>query len=183
MTDERDTQRAKLYRSEQALVPFSKPLPSTKDVTRYLVRQSTRATLVRRYGSAVDMTKRPVTVKDGRGRLSACAWGGYAISIPLWARNDRVVLHEWAHVIHSRLAFRCQDAERVAELRGGAAHGWQFAAIYLDLVHFCMGAEAADALKASYRACHVRFRPKQKRVATPEQIARLAACRPPRGTA
>lgn len=70
---------------------------------------------------------------------------------------------------------RVRHGSRALELRGGAAHGWQYAAIYLDLVHFCMGKEAADALKAAFKDHKVRFRPKRQRTVTPQQIERLAA--------
>lgn len=175
----RDTQRSKLYKSERAaLQSFSLPLPAVADVAQYLEKQSKRQPLQNRYGAAVDVTNWKLRVADGRGCRRALAYGTYQIAIPLWARQDWVVLHEWAHIIHNRLSARgTLNGSRTSELRGGAAHGWQYAAIYLDLVHFCMGKEAADALKAAFKDHKVRFRPKRTRTVTPEQIARLAAMR------
>lgn len=77
-----------------------------------------------------------------------------------------VVLHELAHIIHNRLGSSWGRGERKAELSGGASHGWQFAAIFLDLVHFIIGKEAADQLKAAYKAARVRFRAKRKSTRT-----------------
>ncbi|MGO4558107.1 hypothetical protein [Mesorhizobium sp. 2RAF21] len=182
----RDTQRARLYRAERALETLASSLPTVSDVERYLQQQSSRQTLRSRYGNAVDVTDWKLMVTDGRGCRSALAYGDYKIAIPLWARKDWVVLHEWAHIVHERTnvcsyryswAPMSQHGSRTLELRGGAAHGWQYAAIYLDLVHFCMGKEAADALKASFKIHNVRFRPKRTTTTTPEQIERLAAMR------
>jgi len=174
---ERDTQRSKLYKAEQVLDRFAAPLREVADVEKYIARQMKRATLRARYGTAVDPDRWSLAIKDGRGTRCALAYGSHAISLPLWARKDWVVLHELAHVIHNRLS-RSFGGSRIAELHGGASHGWQFAAIYLDLVRFCMGAEAHDALKASFKERKVRFRPKRSAgPATPEQKARLAALR------
>lgn len=174
---ERDTQRSKLYAAERdALIAYSKPLPSVKDVEEYLRKQMRRATLKRRYGDAVDLKVWPIRVTDGRGTRHALAHGTRKISLPLWARHEWVVLHETAHIIHERLAITpgWRQGDRTRELAGGAAHGWQFAAVFLDLVRFCMGAEAGDALKVAFKARRVRFKPKRKPPAV-SIVERLAA--------
>lgn len=172
---ERDNQREKCYRAErQSLHPIWEPLPTVKDVERYLKKQSKRATLRSRYGHAVDVSDWKLRVKDGRGTRNALAYEHYAIGIPLWARNDVVVLHEWAHVIHKRISryhymSGVHGASRVKELGGGAAHGWQWAAIFIDLLHFCKGKDAADAFKAALRKNNARWTPKKKRPISEEQ--------------
>jgi len=184
----RDSQVSKLYRAErEAWQVYSLPLPTIADIRKYLEQQSARKPLQLRYGDAVNVIEWELEIADGRGRRHAAAYGSYRISIPLWARNNWVVLHEWAHIIHSRLAIDGEissttfdlwrHGSRRQELRGGAAHGWQFAAIYLDLVHFCIGKDAASALKAAFKTHKVRYRPKRTRVATQEQQERLAAMR------
>lgn len=185
--EERDSQRGKLYKAErEALQKLAKPLPTVQDIERYLKRQSKRTTLSSRYGNAVDVIDWKLQVTDGRGTRHGYAHGSYKIGMPLFARNDWYTLHEWAHIIHSRISTawfgpngrrHLDVGSRTQELKGGAAHGWQYAAIYIDLVHFCMGKDAADALKASFKKHKVRFRPKQKRVVTPEQIERLRQAR------
>jgi len=182
---ERDTQRAKLYRAEEAaLKRLCKPLPTVQDIERYLREQSQLKPLRSRYGMAVDVTDWPLEVSDGRGRRRARAYDTHTIAIPLWARNNWLVLHEWAHIVHSRLGkewrwTRCREGigSRSAELRGGAPHGWQYAAVYLDLVRFCIGKDAAEALKVSFKERKVRFKPRRTRTATPGQIEHLAAMR------
>jgi putative metallohydrolase (TIGR04338 family) len=166
---ERDSQRSKLYKAEQVLESFQKPLPTVKDIEHYITHNLKRKTLVRCYGNTLT---RSIEVADGRGARRALAYGGTKIAIPLWARNDRIVLHEVAHIIHTRMTFRC-NGERAGELRGGPAHGWQFAAVYLDLVRFCMGKEAGDALKKSFRMHKVRFSKPATRTLTDEQRAAL----------
>lgn len=184
----RDSQVSKLYRAErEAWQIFSMPLPTTADIRQYLERQSGRKALQRRYGDAINVTEWELEIADGRGTRHASAFGSHRISIPLWARNNWVVLHEWAHIIHNRLNVDgrissttfdlWRHGSRRQELQGGAAHGWQFAAIYLDLVHFCIGRDAAVALKAAFKKHKVRYRPKAARVPTQEQLQRLAAMR------
>lgn len=184
----RDTQRLKLHRaSHEASQGHSSPLATTSDIQKYLERQSARKVLQRRYGNAVDVTGWALRVSDGRSRRSAGVFGTDEISIPRWARNDWLVLQLWAHIIHKRTCVdgvisstSCDFLEmgsRSRELRGGAHHGWQYAAIFLDLVHFCIGEEAAVALKAAFKKHKVRYRPKKTRVATQEQLQRLAAMR------
>jgi putative metallohydrolase (TIGR04338 family) len=170
--EERDSRRSKLYAAEHVLIPMETPIPSVKDVERYITKNSKRQALIRRYGTAVDAQRWKMVVKDGGGTRNALCYGTRTISIPLWARNDRVVLHEWAHAIHNRLEVTGYGVggTRSRELAGGASHGWQFAAIYLDLVQFCMGPQAAAALKAAYKSKKVRIRaPRKRRSISPEQ--------------
>lgn len=183
---ERDNQRSKLYKAErEALMPLETNFQTIPTVERFLCKCCKRMTIIKRYGRTVDLERHPIEITDGRGTINALAHGTYKISLPAgygsnWARTDRVALHELAHIIHNRMAWRNIGGTETTRLRGGASHGWQFAAVYLDLVRFCMGKEAADALKASFRKHRVRFRPKQKRktTATPEQLAaRMAAAR------
>lgn len=164
----RDTQRSKVYKAERVLRQFAKPLPKVADVERFVKKQMARKAITNRYPRATRVTK----VKDGRGRRAACAWAGHTISIPLWARNDAIVLHEMAHIIVNREFWNVDYA----------SHGWRFASVFLDLVRFVMGRDAHDALKASFKEHGVKFnKPRAKRVYTPEQIeilrTRLAAAK------
>jgi putative metallohydrolase (TIGR04338 family) len=108
-------------------------------------------------------------VGDGRARRKAC-WDAnvYEIKLPQWARTEAVILHEMAHWIVDRAAMvgtygrgRQYDADH-------AAHGKEFAAVFLELVRLQLGAEATKALKASYKAHRV------KRDKQPEPIHRKA---------
>ena len=180
-------QRSKSYPAARiALKDIAAPLPTVGDLEKYLARQSARATLRSRYGKAVDVSDWKLEVSDGRRCRRALAYGTYKIAIPRWARNDWVVLHEWAHIVHARVTAmergECLPrmvgyGSRTSELAGGPFHGWQYAAVYLDLVRFCMNTEAADALKTAFKEHRVRFRPKRTVTATPDQLERLAAMR------
>lgn len=180
---ERDSQRSKLYTAEkEALEQFATPLPTVDDIQAYILKQSARTTLQTRYGRAMEVANWPIMIGDGRRTRRALAYGTNKMTFPRWARKDWVVLHEWAHIIHNRLAARgsllkSNVGARTEELRGGAAHGWQYAAIYLDLVRFCMGKETHDKLRAAFKEHRVRFKAKSTRVATPEMIERLAQAR------
>jgi putative metallohydrolase (TIGR04338 family) len=77
-----------------------------------------------------------ITILDGRGRRSACATGFGSfrvIKLPLWARNEFVILHEVAH--------------HLTQLNG---HRPEFASCLLDLVRHFLGKDSADALQGAY---------------------------------
>jgi Spy/CpxP family protein refolding chaperone len=94
------------------------------------------------------------------------------IKMPTWSRSKAVIIHEIAH--------HCADeAYGVSDV---AAHGWQFAATFLELATHELGAESGDALKKSFKEHRVRYRaPRQRKPLTPEQravlVERMAAAR------
>lgn len=145
MSRPRDSQKSRLYKAErEALNKRSKRLETISDITRYVDRISKRATIVRRYGTEL---RKPIFIGDGRGKRNA---GGDAkgIYMPKWSRTEFIVLHEMSHCIACRMYGRYNIA----------AHGREYAAIYLDLVRFMLGKDAADALKASFRTHRVKWR-------------------------
>lgn len=160
---QRDTQRARVYKSDRALIAVAKPLPAVKDVERY----TKRLLHMKRVREAFPKSARYILPKvgDGRGRSHACGWES-GIKIPLWARNEAVVIHELAHVVALREYGRYGDA---------AYHGWQFCSVYLKLTLYGMGREAHDVLKAAFKANRVRYTaPRAKRQLTDEQRQALA---------
>lgn len=155
----RDNQRQRVYNAERVLIQLAAPLREVRDIERYITKNMARKAILTRYPDA----SRSVNVRDGRGTRNAWAYGTHSISLPLWARNEAIVLHEMAHIIANR------------HFQGHAGHGWQFCAVMLDLVRFCMGTEAHATLMASYDAHKVRYRAPRKRAPlTPEQRAALA---------
>lgn len=162
----RDNQRKKVYIAEREVfgknastAKIGMPLPTVGDVERYLSVVLSRKVVSRHYDT------QPVSVADGRGTRRAMAYGGWKINIPLWARTEWVVLHELAHILNNR-------DRRLGEQR--AAHGWEFAEIYLFLVKTMLGKDVEDLLKASFRKHRVKFsKPRPKRQLTAEQIAVL----------
>jgi len=112
-------------------------------------------------------------VGDGRGRRRAC-WqaSSYEIKLPHWARTEAVILHEMAHWIVDVAKVPPRDGSvRFWETQypaNHAAHGVEFAAVLLELVRLQLGADAAKALKASYKARRV------KRDKQPQPIHRKA---------
>lgn len=158
---ERDTQRSRVYLCDPVLISRAKPLPSVTDVERYVRKvfasKRVKAAFPKAAGRILP------TVGDGRGRRNACGWSG-GIKIPLWARNEGVVLHELAHTI-------CQR-----EHGNVAWHGWQFCSIYLKLALYMMGREAHDALKKEMKVKRVRFsEPRKRKPLDPERKAALVA--------
>lgn len=174
MRRERDTQKARVYRSDKALVAIAKPLPTVRDMQRFVDRIWSQRRVYRWFGPDAfrghwrrKLSGRASTaplVHDGRGRRAAGGWSR-GITMPLWSRNEAIVLHELAHSMCARL-----HGPRVA------GHGWQYCSIYLRLVLYGMGREAHDTLKAAFKANRVRFREPRKRAPlSPERKAELAA--------
>jgi putative metallohydrolase (TIGR04338 family) len=149
----------------------AKPLPKVIDVERYVAKVFKSRRVQASFPKSMQWRSGLPSVSDGRGRSKACGWYG-GIKIPLWARNEGIVLHELAHVI-------CQREYNSLTIAG---HGWQFCAIYLRLVLCMMGREAHDALKREMKLNRVRFAPPRKsKPLDPERraalIARLATYR------
>lgn len=158
----RDTQKARVYKSDKALIAVAQPLPDVVDVERFTKRLLTQKRVKDAFPKAAryQLPK----VGDGRRRRRACGWES-GIAIPRWARNEAVVVHELAHTIALR-----------EYGRGDVAfHGWEFCATYLKLTLYAMGREAHDVLKAAFKANRVRYTaPRAKRQLTDEQRQALA---------
>jgi putative metallohydrolase (TIGR04338 family) len=155
----RDSQRARAYRAESVL-PEGRALPTLIALQRY-VDGVTGSPLWRRLAP-----NRPrVEVRDGRGRRRAGSYIGLpAIAIPHVHRRERHVLHELAH-----------QAAEAGGAPGEPAHGWRFAACLLLLMEAFQSAEAATALRDSYVANRVRFRPQEAEETTAGGRADVAA--------
>lgn len=156
-----DTQRSKVYKAERAALAQldQRKYPTVKDLERR-VREIMGSATARKIRDEFGLRRKTqVSVGDGRGRRAASSYGG-EIRMPRWARTDWVLLHELAHELAPR----------------SVHHHWPFAHAYLKLVSRFMGteaAEAAKALKASFREHKVRFAPKRKRNLTEEQRQEL----------
>jgi hypothetical protein len=87
MRKQRDFQRSKVYAWERQMFPQM----HTENLNLY----ECKLTASNLYGKRVK-------VKDGRGRRNACAFArGYpTIALPKWARNEVVICHEVAHLLH-----------------------------------------------------------------------------------
>jgi putative metallohydrolase (TIGR04338 family) len=161
----RDSQRAKLYEAERAL-PTGQRYTTVAECQAFIDSVLDRKLVQRHYPNA--NTTWRVEVRDGRGHTHATgnAYTGI-IQAPTWARTQRVLLHELAHVLTPV---------------DSAHHGWEFAACLAFLARQVMGIENEAKLLAAFKANKVRYRkPKAGRTLTPEQreaaTARLAAVR------
>jgi putative metallohydrolase (TIGR04338 family) len=173
----RDSQRSKLYAAEHA-IPGGKRYTTVAECQAFVDSVLDRKLVQRHYPSAMDERwyhdgrHYRIEVRDGRGHRNAtgCA-GTRIIQAPKWARSQRVLLHEMAHVLVGQ---------------GVAAHGWEFAGCYAFLVRQVMGKEAEAKLLASFKARKVRWRkPRAGRTLTPDQreaaVERLAVARAAKG--
>jgi putative metallohydrolase (TIGR04338 family) len=174
--DGRDTQRAKVYRAENA-AGRGKEFETVPEIEAYLTRCFSHRWFHRHYPEITEFR-----VRDGRRRRNAggrgymrVGGGVCQLTMPKWSRCELVVLHELAHGI-TDIVTDYRNA------KGVAPHGWEFCEIFLDLVRHYMGAAAGERLRRSFRKHRVRYYPPRKgRKMTPEQreaaCARLAAAR------
>lgn len=169
MTRERDSQRSKVYAAEgEALGRLKTDYTSVAECQAYLDKVTSSAWFKRHYGTGYS-----ITVQSGAGYRRATSYGGKRgrIQLPRWARKRWVIIHEVAHNVT-----KAKHGESIA------AHGWQFAGIYLTLVTHYLGKEDGDRLKVAFKKHKVRFTPPRTRAPLSEeqkaiQVERLAAAR------
>ncbi len=88
----------------------------------------------------------------GWDQTSKVAWSNYDldnktsskyghVSLPIWGRNELVILHELAHI--------CNKPR-------GSPHGPGFARIYLDLLKYYVGEEVASDMELLYQIFKVK---------------------------
>lgn len=161
-SEERDSQRSKLYKAEREVWAGSKRHETIEEVEAFVAKVRGRKVLKDRFKLALSNR---IKIGDGRRRRNA-AGGRYGIYMPRWSRSEMVILHELAHTITIRL---CGESV--------AAHGWQYANVYLQLVSSMLGREMHDRLKAAFKKHGVRSKPKKKRTVTPQMLEHLANAR------
>lgn len=140
----RDSQRSKVYAAERASIQSApeERFRNLSDIEHYLVKMISSAWWQRRY------PVRSIAVKSGAGTRNAMGTN-YSrtrgmISIPLWARQETVILHEVAHVVAG------------ATYGSIPAHGREFCKVFLDLIRWRMGDEAWRSLKDEFRERKVK---------------------------
>ena len=154
MAQPRDTQRQKVYDSENAAFDKRKSEGMTvAEAQAFIDKCCSSAVLRRRYPRAgIEFT-----VTDGRGRRRACftPWPYNELRMPRWSRSRWVLLHELAHA----LTFS----------RKQAWHSWEFCECYLYLVRVFLGRGQEELLKREFKARRVKYRPPRKRQLTEDQ--------------
>jgi putative metallohydrolase (TIGR04338 family) len=140
-----------LYNAEHFVnLPNDTNLVDIKSVEKFVAKVLSSRWLIKKYPK---LAVADIAVKDGRGRRKACG-GLHSISLPAgWARHKLVILHEQSHSFCDRIYGR----------NGIAGHGWEFAAMLLDLVRHFLGKEDYLLLKRSFKEHRVRLRPKKER--------------------
>ena len=165
----RDSQRQKVYDSEDVLGPVEWPgqehFVTVSEMQSYVDRLIASAWFQRRWKI------RAVEVRDGRGRRSAASndRGGY-ITMPVGMRYEEVVLHEIAH----------QIVGRTIGHRNVQAHGREFCQVLLELVGHKLGADAKRALKSEFQRRKVKHTKARKPMGAEQRAAaaeRLAVAR------
>lgn len=140
----RDNRRQRLYNAERAVT-----LPESAAAKRLLHGgkrvESTGNISIEACQAYVDHVTRSAWFQRRWGRQSltvthkvygAATGGGGEVTLPPWARTEWVILHEIAHNLTPRQH---------------AAHGPEFAAVFLTLVRQQMGKVAYDLLRGALR--------------------------------
>lgn len=168
-SSKKDTQRARVYRSDSALSPFAKgrALATTTDIEQW-VRRIINKDYFRRNFPGIEHSQ--ILIKNGGGTTHARGgWsiGRVFINAPLWSRVEHVMIHELAHVLtmytrrHRHTCLKGKWAEYSGPWQ---AHGWQFAHIYLLIARNELGKEAHAALRSAFKTNKVRYnQPRQGR--------------------
>jgi len=165
----RDSQRSKVYKAEHLFIGENDHLQiKNKNLDFWTEYLSKKVVKSKWFGNNFKVTNGfRFKTKDGRGCRRATAktfYMGYqkdcvrlgVITLPLWARQEIVVLHESAHVVtHPRYA----------------DHGPEFCRNFLKLVRHFMGVEAEKKLKKYFANNKVRW--KEKKKLSPERLAQL----------
>ena len=146
----RDSQRAKLYKSERPLKRWHRPLFKNRRAIQSYAKRILKHKWFRERWPHVAS----VNVRKIRSDARAHGWysGGGVVSIQIpktrWAMIEAVVLHEIAHGL----------TEYEFGISKTAWHGPEFAKIYVALVQHYMGREAARDLRRGYREHRVKYR-------------------------
>lgn len=131
----RDSQRTRLYRAEDELSP-GRRLPTVQVLQAYVDELATTEWFVTRWG------RRSFEVRPGHGHRRATADRNGVLQLPRWSRTELVVLHEVAH---------CLTPERYA------AHGPEYAGVFLSLVRRRLSPAAGQALEDAFGRHRVRW--------------------------
>lgn len=129
----RDTQKSRVYAWERAVTKgacYRQTIKTVDEVAAWLqpIWRAERG----RYGRA--KVPMPEIRPAHWGQRSAIAYSR-SISLPLWARNPWVILHEAAHVLNRK--------------EGAASHGPRFVGILIGLVCRHLGHDANDLMAAA----------------------------------
>lgn len=145
-----DSKKQALYDAEMA-IPRGIQFKTNEDVQAYIDARLKRDYLQRHYDCS------PITVGPVTGHRCAMAYPPRSrVVFPQWARMEKYVLHEMAHVLAWRRYHRGTDTHHTY-----AGHDWRFVATLLDLVRNTMGADVEKRFRAKCKEKKVRFRAKR----------------------
>ena len=141
----RDSQKAKLYRAERDDISKGRTFKDICETKKFVAK-----VISSKWSQKHFLNYMSIVVKDGRGTRIARSYGD-VINVPVWARNELIVLHELAHSL------------RIGSNSEHSSHGWLFCNTFLKLVKHFMGKETHDKLKQSFKKHKVRFNRPYKR--------------------
>jgi putative metallohydrolase (TIGR04338 family) len=153
MAGVRDQQRSRLYAAERECHHGPQEhLRSVQQMQNFIDRVCTQRWFQSRWGNDVK-----IEVRGGQGHRRAVCYGD-VLHIPLWGREELVLLHELAHsLVTYRRGLTGFSILGVDYQTGAVAgHGPEYAGVFLFLVRQVLGAEEALKLKAAFKKHRVR---------------------------
>lgn len=163
----RDTQRQRCYDAESAIQTGADPkLRNLADMQAFIDKVTEARWFQSRWGRI------SVEVRAGQRHTRAVSYGR-VLHIPLWAREEEILLHELAHTLTSH-----RVGSHIVSW-----HGPEFAGVLLFLVKNVMGLDAWEKLRKSFKEHRVRFNnkcippAKSYSVRTKTQVAAAARAR------
>ena len=144
----RDSQRQKLYNAESCargkmqILKLNPSFPSIEEIQKFVNKLISSTWFIKRFGDNV--VCKVIHAKPNQQNAYAKF---LHISLPCWAWNKIVVLHELIHIITKGYE---------------GAHGRFFARALLELTEHILGHEARVILKKEYKRYNVKHTPKKQ---------------------
>jgi len=139
----RDEQRKRLYAAERQVAALLRDKLPTIGEMQGFVDSILRSRWLQTYFAASVVA--PIRVIGGRQRPATALNFLSTISMPKWSRTKFLVIHEVSHI----LAARCYGEGVIA------AHGPEYATLFLELVLHFLGAEDALDMHEAFARCGV----------------------------
>ena len=176
MTRDRDSQRAKFYRALRH-VHTEDAGTDLEKIRKWTISRLSLYAIYNRYSEgSQNLTHflRRDTTSLRPGRSMTVPWDYTQLSREHYAKHR--VLQHMAYHIHNLVAHIVISDGNMFYAPEAAIHSWQYCYIYVDLVRYCVGKEAAEQVKAAFKIEGVKWKkPRRATKVTERQLAGLLA--------
>lgn len=178
MTRDRDSQRAKVFRALDR-VQTEDAGANLKQIRKWVISRLRLNAITNRYPTGPYALSRCLyneSIEILPGRPMTIPWVYTKLSKDTYVKHR--VLQHMAYHIHGICTYIRTSTTAVIPINApdAAYHSWQYCQIYMDLVRYCVGKEAADQVKAAFKAEGVKWKtPRKLTKPTEQQMAGLTA--------